>query len=156
LDLGTFLDAWNAGKQQLGIALVPNQSEVSQTDAWHVTIEGRKQTGAKPVTSTITYRAPPADVGFGTSVSPIITLPSPPSYTAPQPPLPGPAPSQPAPAPVVAPQPPPVATVAQRPVAFAGPVTKPAAFLAPIALLAGIVFFARLSPRDATPPRSAP
>jgi hypothetical protein len=155
LDLATFLDAWNAGKQQLGIALVPNQSEVSQTDAWHVTIEGRKQTGAKPVTSTITYRAPPADVGIGTSLSPIITVPPPPSYTAPQAPLPGPAPAGPAPAPVVAPQPPPVATVAQRPVAFAGPIQNPAAFLAPLALLAGVVFFARLFTRDATPRRSS-
>src|SRR3954454_13558349 len=46
VDLGPFLQAWNRGAQQLGIALVPNQTQLTQTDAWHVTIEGHKQAGA--------------------------------------------------------------------------------------------------------------
>jgi hypothetical protein len=47
------------------------------------------------------------------------------------------------------------APLAQRPAAFAGPVEQPAAFLAPLALLAGVVFFARLFTRDATPRRAS-
>jgi hypothetical protein len=156
LDLTTFLRAWTAGKPQLGIALVPNETEVGQTDAWHVTIEGRKQAGAKPATSTISYRpAPPVDLG-PTSVTP-------PPAPVPQPVAPAPAPelppptttlgSGPAPAPVVAPTQPPAAPVGQQPVAFSRPVEYPVAFVAPLALLAGVVFFARLFTRDATPKR---
>jgi len=153
LDLAPFLSAWNAAKPELGIALVPNQTEVAQTDAWHVTIEGRKQTGAKPVTSTISYRAP-ADTGSSMGLTPAT-----PSFTQPAPPpvqgqVPAATSALPAPAPVVAPQQP-APVLAQRPAAFAGPVEQPAAFLAPLALVAGIVFFARLFTRDATPRRPA-
>lgn len=156
VDLTTFLQAWDAGKQQLGIALVPNQSEVSQTDAWHVTIGGRKQSGAKPVTSIVSYRAPAPDAGFGIpGGAPIFVPPPPAPVTVPPVPLPGAASPVPVPAPVVAPPSPPAAPLAQRPVAFAGPIQNPAAFLAPLALLAGVVFFARLFTRDATP-RKAP
>lgn len=154
VDLDPFLKAWNSGAQPLGIALVPNQTQLSQTDAWHVTIEGRKQAGAKPPTSTIDFQPHPLD-----SVMPPVTLPPPAAVTQPAPTAPqvgfpsstsGGAVS--APAPVVAPASPTSPTVAaQRPVAFAGPITKPAAFLAPLALLAGVVFFARLFTRDATP-----
>lgn len=152
LDLAPFLQAWNGGAQQLGIALVPNQTHVSQTDAWHVTIEGRKQAGAKPVTSAITYDEAPAqslDEQFPTSPATVPTVGSVPSQVA----LP-PAPTSttlPAPAPVVAPSVAPPA--AQRRVAYSGPVTYTAAYLAPLALLAGAVFFARLFTRDATPKR---
>ena len=155
LDLSTLLQAWNAGQPQLGIALVPNQTQVSQTDAWHVTIEGHAQSGAKPITSTISYRAPSLDTG--SSFPPITPVPPPvaPNPTVPVQ-VPGSTGTAPAPAPVVAaPQPSPVA-VAQRPAAFAGPITKPAAFLAPLALLAGIVFFTRLFTRDAMPKRPVP
>src|SRR4051794_18791015 len=40
VDLGPFLQAWNGGAPQLGIALVPNTTQSTQTDAWHMTIEG--------------------------------------------------------------------------------------------------------------------
>jgi len=154
LDLGPFLQAWNAGKPELGIALVPNQTQVAQTDAWHVSIEGRTQSGAKPVTSTISYRAP-ADLGSSSGTTPVTTLPAPaPPTSGGQVQLPAATSPLSAPAPVVAP-PQPAAPVASRPVAFAGPIVKPAAFLAPLALLAGIVFFARLFTRDATPRRTA-
>ncbi|HMC68557.1 MAG TPA: hypothetical protein VKJ07_05330, partial [Mycobacteriales bacterium] len=155
VDLEPFLQAWNGGAPALGIALVPNQSQAGQTDAWHVTIEGRKQAGAKPPAWTIEYRPHPLDAAL-----PGVVLAAPP-----------PAPANPAalatglsmpastssgvvsaPAPVVAPASPTTSAVgAQRPVAYAGQITKPAAFLAPLALLAGIVFFARLFTRDATP-----
>src|SRR3954451_17377943 len=155
VDLGPFLHAWNRGAPQLGIALVPNQTQLTQTDAWHVTIEGHKQAGAKPVTSTIDYRPAPVDALPG------VTLPPPAPVTQPVPASVAVSASMLAsvtggpvsvPAPVVAAAPPP-ATVAQRPVAYARPITKPIAFLAPLALIAGILFFARLFTRDATPKR---
>jgi len=154
LDLGPLLQAWNAGKPQIGIALVPNQTQVSQTDVWHVTIEGHKQAGAKPVTSTISYRVP-AVTGSGTSLTtttPPLTQPAPPPSVQGQ--LPAATSTVAGPAPVVAPQQQ-AAPLAQRPAAFAGPVQQPAAFLAPLALLAGVVFFARLFTRDATPRRAS-
>src|SRR4051812_47355721 len=147
VDLDAFLQAWNKGAPQLGIALVPNTTQATQTDAWHVTIEGRKQAGAKPVTSTIDYRPAPIDVMPGVVLPPPATQPNPTDVPGG---LPLPAStssgvvSAPAPAPVVAPASPTApAVVAQRQVAFAGPITKPAAFLAPLALLAGMLFFAR-------------
>jgi hypothetical protein len=155
VDLAPFLQAWNGGAQQLGIALVPNQTQVTQTDAWHVTIEGHKQAGAKPVTSTIDYRPAPTETMPGVSLPPAapVTQPVPAGATGDitmPASVSGGAAS--VPAPVVAAAPPPAA-VAQRPVAYAGPITKPIAFLAPLALLAGILFFARLFTRDATPKR---
>src|SRR3954447_16756580 len=155
LDLGPFLQAWNKGAPQLGIALVPNQTQATQTDAWHVTIEGRKQAGAKPVTSTVDYRPAPIDAMPGVVLPPPATQPNPSDVPGG---LPLPASTSSgvvsAPAPVVAPaSPTTAAVVAQHPVAFAGPITKPAAFLAPLALLAGMLFFARLFTRDASPKR---
>ena len=155
LDLDTFLHAWNAGSPQLGIALVPNATQTTQTDAWHLTIEGRRQSGAKPVTSTISYRPPPADEIPG--VTPLVPAAVPPAAPPSVPSVGSLPPATSAggatgPAPVVAAQPATTGTVT-RPVAFAGPVTTPAAFLAPLALLAGLVFFARLFTRDVTPKR---
>src|SRR3954447_9761742 len=77
VDLDAFLQAWNKGAPQLGIALVPNQTQATQTDAWHVTIEGRKQSGAKPVTSTIDYRPAPIDAMPGVVLPPPATQPNP-------------------------------------------------------------------------------
>lgn len=154
LDVGAFLQAWNAGKPELGIALVPNKTQVAQTDAWHVTIEGRKQAGAKPVTTTISYRAPAnADTGIPFPTPPLPVTP-PASRATTQVQLPGSTQVPVAPAPLVAPQQP-AAPLVQRPVAFAGPIVKPAAFFAPLALLAGIVFFGRLFTRDPAPKRTA-
>lgn len=157
LDLTAFLQAWTAGRPELGVALIPNATQTTQTDAWHVTIEGREQTGAKPVTSTVSYRAQPSDALPGVTIaqpptgvppvapaSPPTAVPLPPTTTT------GGATG---PAPVVAGQPQPPAAQATRPVAFAGPVAYPAAFIAPLALLAGVVFFARLFTRDAAPRR---
>jgi len=157
VDLGPFLQAWNGGAQQLGIALVPNQTQVTQTDAWHLTIEGRKQAGAKPVMSTIDYRPGPVDAVSDTALTPVapVSQPVPMSATGDvSVPATLSSGAVSAPAPVVAPaSPSSPAVVAQRPVAFAGPITTPAAFLAPLALLAGMLFFARLFTRDATPKR---
>src|SRR3954451_8040686 len=77
VDLGPFLQAWNGGAQQLGIALVPNQTQATQTDAWHVTVEGRKQAGAKPVASTIDYRPASTDAMPGVVLPPAATQPNP-------------------------------------------------------------------------------
>lgn len=151
LDLAPFLQAWDGGAPQLGIALVPNKNQVAQTDAWHVTIEGRKQAGAKPVTSTIAYREAPAGSLDQSFPSGPVTLPaaSPPAPVSLPPTTTSVAPA--ASPPVVAPTTP--APLAQRRAAFSGPVTYTAAYLAPLALFAGVWFFARLFTRDATPKR---
>jgi hypothetical protein len=152
IDLTPFLKAWAEGQPSLGIALVPDPAKNAPTDAWHVTINGRKLAGHPHVKSAITFTPPPpistpTDTGATAATPP--QPPNPPAVNTPDVP---PATSTPAePAPVVAPKQ--QAPVAQQPVAFAHKFQYPMAFLAPIALLLGALFFTRLFTRDPLPRR---
>ena len=157
LDLAPLLKAWSTGRPPLGIALVPNTTRTGPTDAWHVTINGRKLAGARHVTSVITYTpAPPVSTSGGAGPT-TPTTPATSSANLPAASLPAvpPATTTPAqPPPVVAPTQP-TTPVAQQPVAYSRPFQYPLAFLAPIALLIGAVFFTRLFTRDPLPRRVA-
>jgi hypothetical protein len=155
IDVTTLLAAWTNGTPALGIALVPDLAKAQPSDAWHVTIDGRKRTGTPHVSTTITY-TPAADLttsvgGTTTSSGLGSTTSAPPPAAAAQPELPPTSAGQPPVSPpVVAPQQQPT-TVAQQPVAFSRAAPPSIAFIAPLLLLAGGVFFARVFTRDATP-----
>lgn len=149
LDLTRFLKAWATGRPSLGIALVPDAKRVGPTDAWHVTINGRKLAGRPHVQSLISFTpAPPAPTSTSSEVAapapsgpptnrpPVRTPDVPPTTTTPD-----------APAPVVAPAQP-TTPIAQQPVALSTSFQYPLAFLFPLALLVGAVFFVRLFTRD--------
>jgi hypothetical protein len=154
IDVTSLLSAWTNGTPALGIALLPDLSRAQPSDAWHVTIDGRKRTGTPHVSTTITYTGLPdltTDTG-GTTTAPGTgaTTSGPPPVSAAQPQLPQSSAGQPPVSPpVVAPQQP--TTVAQQPVAFSRAAPPSIAFIAPLLLLAGGVFFARVFTRDATP-----
>jgi hypothetical protein len=148
IDLQPFVDAWSAGKPELGIALVPDARSAGPTDAWHVAFNGRKRAGGAHISTSVLVRiAPPSDTSTVVPAAP----PAPAAPAAPAPVLPAPAGIAPAaPAPVVAPSQQPQQLQA-RPVALSQPFQYPLAFLLPLALLAAAVFFTRLFTRDAVP-----
>lgn len=154
LDLSKFLTAWSHGTPELGLALLP--ASAGPTDAWHVSFNGKKFSGAH-IGSTIVYTPPPPitnPVGQTTAPPPVT-----PPATTPVPQTP-PSVSLPAPTTATAPvSPPQVATPTAAPpvqqVALSQQFQYPLAFLLPIALLAGGVFFIRLFTRDPMPVRPA-
>jgi len=154
VDLTPFLTAWSNGQPSLGIALMPDPSKASPSEAWHVTFNGKKLSGKKHIESVITYTpAPPISSGTGNTATtpPAPTPANPPSVNVPA--VPPSTATPPQPAPVVAPSTP-ATPVAQQPVAFTAKFQYPLAFLAPIGLLIGVVFFARLFTRDPLPRRA--
>jgi len=157
IDLTPVVAAWSKGSLPFGIALMPDADAAAPTDAWHVTINGRKRQGTPHVQTTITF-TPPAETSYGSSTTSSGSVTgSGSSAAAPPPSVPDtslPAPSTqvpPAQPPVVAGQQPPATTLAQQPAAFSRGVPPPLAFIAPLLLLAGAVFFGRVFTRDATP-----
>lgn len=58
LDLTPFLTAWNAGRPEYGIALIPDASTNGPTSDWHVAFNGRQLAGAPHVTSELNLTAP--------------------------------------------------------------------------------------------------
>lgn len=158
VDLTPFLEAWSKGTPSLGIALVPDPKGVGPTDAWHVTINGRKLAGRPHVQSSISFTPPPptpsggsTDTGGSAAAPPPASTANPPAVTTPDVPPTTTTPN--APAPVVA-STQPTTPVAQQPVAFSREFQYPLAFLAPLALLVGAVFFTRLFTRDPLPRRT--
>jgi hypothetical protein len=153
LDLTPFLRAWAKGRPSLGIALLPSPSRVQQSDAWHVTIDGRQLSAEPHVTSTITYKPAPSTTGSSTSVTTpsVPVVPAAPAAAAPPAALPPPTVGTlPATPPIVAPSQP-AAPVAVQPVALQRGFQYPLAFLFPLALVAGVAFFIRLFTRDPLP-----
>ena len=152
LDLQPFIDAWSSGEPRLGIALVPDTKTVKQTDAWHVTFNGRKRATGVHISSLVTVRISAPD-----DTTTTVTPPSNPSVPAAPVPLPAPSAAAPSAAPpVVAPTQQQPQTLQTQPVALSREFQYPLAFLLPLALLAAAVFFARLFTRDATPRRPTP
>ena len=155
LDIDPFLKAWSAGQPSFGIALQPDPDKVTPSDAWHVTINGRKLKGRPHVQSVITYTpAPPIPSTSSSDVAP----PPAPSTTSANPPPVTSVPDVPPATTTTGDAAPPVVAptqqgtpVAQQPVAFSQEFQYPLAFLAPLALLIGAVFFTRLFTRDARP-----
>lgn len=63
LDLGPFIEAWNSGRPEDGIAIV---ADTSQPAVWHVAFNGRNLAGAPHISSTLTLGpAPTGDLGAG-------------------------------------------------------------------------------------------
>jgi hypothetical protein len=156
VNLGVFAQAWSAGTPPLGVALVPDPKAGQPSDAWHVTINGRKRAGAPHVRTVLTYTESDLSPSFGgvtslpatgssTTAAPLAVSVPPAQLPAPSNGVPPMAP------PVVAGQQPPATTVAQQPVAFTRGAPPTVAFVAPLLLLAGGIFFARAFTRDATP-----
>jgi hypothetical protein len=58
VDLGPFIEAWNSGRPEYGIALL---ADTSQPSVWHVAFNGSNLTGAPHISSTLTLGAAPAD-----------------------------------------------------------------------------------------------
>ena len=150
LDLQPFIDAWAGGQPPLGIALLPDTKAVQQTDAWHVTFNGRKRAGSGHISSSLTVQITPQSDTV-TPVTPAVPA-APPAASVPLP-APG-AVAPPATAPVVAPTQQQPQQLQAQPVAFSRQFQYPLAFLLPLALLAAAVFFSRLFTRDATPRRA--
>jgi hypothetical protein len=156
VSLSAISGAWSRGAPELGVALVPDAKASQPTDAWHITIDGRKRQGTPHVSTVITYFGSD-QVGVGVYAGVGNSRPVPPASAGEAPPAPPagglPPPSTQPPSaqpPVVAGQQP-VVTPAQQPAAFARGVSPPLAFIAPLVLLAGAIFFARAFTRDATP-----
>lgn len=155
LDLTPFLTAWSSGAPSLGIALIPATS--GPTDAWHVSFNGAKYSGAH-ISSTLVFTVPPPTTSTGstTVTPPAVTPPSNPTPQSPPnislpPQTTGTTPA--APPQVATPTVP--APVAQ-PVAVSRSFQYPLAFLFPIAMLIVAVFLIRLFTRDPMPLRTAP
>lgn len=158
VDLTPMTDAWAHGALPLGIAVLPDLDTTQPTDAWHVTINGRKRAASPHVSTTVTFVPPAPTSGSGstggttsgttTGVQSARPPAAPPAIVAPAPSSVAPV-SPPVSPPIVA-SPQQSAPVAQ-PAAFVTGVPQPVAFVIPIVLLMGAVFFGRVFTRDATP-----
>jgi hypothetical protein len=169
VNLAAYLPGWNSGLPELGVALLPATGESPAAD-WQVSFDGRKLAHAAHASTLVSF-LPPSSGGTGqlsgpTSVPPLST-----GLSAPQPVVPagglppttgtsstltGSAPAT-GSAPVVAAPTPGAAAPGAAPAALRGPggFQYPEVLLLPLALLAGVVFAARLLTADATPRRLA-
>jgi hypothetical protein len=59
LRLDPFLAAWNGGKPDDGIALVPDPSSTTATSDWHVAFDGRRLAGAAHIMSSLVLAPAP-------------------------------------------------------------------------------------------------
>lgn len=75
LDLTPFLAAWNAGRPEYGIALVPDPARTGPTSTWHVAFNGRELPGAPHITSTLSLSAAPTPAPGG-APPPAASVPS--------------------------------------------------------------------------------
>lgn len=172
VDITPFLQAWNSGTPEYGIALL---ADTSQHGVWQVEFNGRNLAGAPHISSDLTiapimpsggsidlggttFGGPSSSGGgIGTSAPAGGPLPGPSAFFAP---AALPAAQLSSPAPRLAPATPvqPRALTARPPARFslAGAshgFQYPEVFLLPLALAAGVVFLLRLLTSDATPKR---
>jgi hypothetical protein len=145
VDLTAFVQKWLSGSPPDGVALIASGT-TQQTDAWQVTFNGRNRAGAPHISTSVTVQPPAEPV-----IAPVPVPPPPPAPIAAPPVVPPATVVAPAAPPVVAPQQP--VAPATAPVAYTRTFQYPLVFLLPLALLAGVVFLARLFTRDATPTR---
>ncbi|HET6818264.1 MAG TPA: hypothetical protein VFH66_13645 [Mycobacteriales bacterium] len=156
IDVAPLLSAWTNGTPALGIALVPDTVTSQQTDAWHVTIDGRKRSGTPHVQTVVRY-TPVADstgqdLGGTTtsgSTTPVTSVPPPASQPSVQ--LPAPTGLQPPVSPPLVATPQRPTTTLAQPAAYALGTPPSIAFVVPLLLLGAGIFFARVFTRDATP-----
>lgn len=64
LKLDPFLAAWSDGQPEYGIALIPDPAQTTAASSWHVTFDGRRLSGTKPITSVVTLQ-PATDQSTG-------------------------------------------------------------------------------------------
>jgi hypothetical protein len=74
LDLTPFLAAWNAGRAEYGIALLPDPAKTGPTSTWHVAFNGRRLPDAPHITSTLSLSAAASPAAAG--LPPSSSLPS--------------------------------------------------------------------------------
>jgi hypothetical protein len=172
LDLTPFLQAWNRGQPEYGLALLPTVPSSDPAPTWHVAFNGRNLAGVPHISSTLVLAGtgPPAS-GFGGP--PVTSSPTPSSVPASAPTSldPGlataPVIAPPNLGPVATPRGPDLAgpvspttsTTADLPAQPAAEVSGPHGFqypevlLLPLLFVAGLVFVTRLLTSDPTPKR---
>lgn len=155
VDLAPFLQAWNAGTPQLGLALVPAATQ--ETGAtWHVSFDGKRSAAVAKVSSTLTYDvpdptpagttpgpAPSTPTAVGPGLPPLGGIAQPTPSLTPEPVLPTPA------APVTAP--PAQHVAAPAAITTAAWYRNGAAVYMPLLLLCGIGLLVRAVARPVAP-----